>query len=118
MTFFPVIELIDRYAIAKLKFEKTSANQEELDFYLAQLSHYDLGKIDQELDELYNIHKTIWNLESELKSGKEHLLELSEIGRRAIEIRNWNNRRVKLKNAIADKLGCVVKEIKQDHLSE
>lgn len=118
MTFFPVIELIDRYAIAKLKFEKTSANQAELDFYLDQLSCYDLAKIDQELDELYNIHKTIWNLESELKSGKEHLLKLSEIGRRAIEIRNWNNRRVKLKNAIADKLGCVVKEIKQDHLSE
>ena len=48
----------------------------------------------------------------------EDQLELAEIGRRAIEIRDWNNKRVKLKNTIAEKLGCVVREIKKDHASE
>ena len=30
---FPVIELVDRYSIAKLKFDKTGANAAELEFY-------------------------------------------------------------------------------------
>lgn len=118
MSFFPIIELVDRYAIAQLKFERTNANREELDFYRDQLTDVDVTKVANELDELYNIHKSIWDLESELKTGVEHQLPLEEIGRRAIEIRNWNNKRIKLKNLIADKLGSDVKEIKQDHLSQ
>jgi hypothetical protein len=115
---FPVIELVDRYAIAKLKFFKTNANQEEVDFYKDQLSYYDLDLVSEEMTMLYDIHSKIWNLEKELKSGVEDQLELAEIGRRAIEIRDWNNKRVKLKNTIAEKLGCVVREIKKDHASE
>ena len=34
---FPIIELVDRYCIAKLKFAKTSKNQEEFAFYQNQL---------------------------------------------------------------------------------
>jgi len=118
MSFFPIIELVDRYAIAQLKFDRTQANQEELDFYNKQIVAIDITKIRAELDELYTIHQFIWDLESELKSGVEDQLSLDEIGQRAIEIRNWNNKRIKLKNAIADKLGSNVKEIKQDHLSQ
>ena len=118
MKFFPVIELVDRYAIAQLKFDKTQANYDELNFYKEQLKSYDLATIKPELDELYSIHRQIWNLESELKSGVEHQLSLDEIGRRAIEIRNWNNKRVCIKNSIAEQLGCTVKEIKKDHLSQ
>ena len=115
---FPVIELVDRYSIAKLKFSKTSANQEEVDFYKDQLSNFDLTLVSDEMNVLYNIHSKIWNLEKELKSGMEAKLDLEEIGRRAIAIRDWNNKRVKLKNTIAEKLGCVVREIKKDHASE
>jgi hypothetical protein len=118
MSFFPIIELVDRYAIAKLKFDKTAANQTELDFYTHQLAQQDVSKISSELNELYNIHQEIWNLESSLKSGTEHELPLNEIGRRAIEIRNWNNRRVAIKNQIAELLNCPVREIKKDHLSQ
>lgn len=118
MTFFPVIELVDRYSIACLKYDKTQANKEEVDFYKQQLSKYDTSIVQTEIEELYNIHKQIWNLEAELKSGKETELPLDEIGRRAIAIRDLNNKRIKLKNLAAEKLGCGVKEIKQDHLSQ
>ena len=115
---FPIIELVDRYCIAKLKFAKTSKNQEEFAFYQNQLINYDLNLVQQELEALYQIHNEIWSLEKELKSGMEHQLTLEEIGRKAIKIRDWNNKRIHLKNIIADKLGCRVKEIKQDHLSQ
>ena len=118
---FPVIELVDRYAISKLKFYKTNgANQEEFEFYIRQLdiSGYDIAKIHVELEQLYEIHKQIWNLEAQLKSGKESELSLEELGRRAIMIRNLNGQRIQLKNSMAKQLGCLVREIKKDHLSQ
>jgi hypothetical protein len=118
MLFFPIIELVDRYSIAQLKFKRTYGNQAELDFYTEQLKPHDLSKIQNELEELNNIHDCIWDLEALLKSGRESEISLEEIGRRAIEIRNWNHRRIELKNRMADILGCTVREIKQNHLSE
>ena len=118
---FPVIELVDRFAIAKLKFYKTNgANQEEFEFYKQQLgiSGHDIAEINIELQQLYDIHTQIWNLEAQLKSGKESELSLEELGRRAILIRNLNNQRIQLKNSMAKQLGCSVREIKKDHLSE
>jgi hypothetical protein len=116
--YFPVIELVDRFVIARLKFDRTQANQSELDWYTDQMKAYDVGLVNSELTQLYAIHDQIWELESELKSGQENKLSLEEIGRRAINIRNWNNKRIALKNSIAEKLNCAVREIKQDHLSE
>lgn len=115
---FPVIELVDRYSIAKLKFDKTGANHDELDFYQHQVQQFDLTSVTDELELLYTIHSKIWALESELKTGREQELPLEEIGRRAIAIRDLNNQRVALKNTIAESLGCVVREIKKDHLSQ
>jgi hypothetical protein len=115
---FPVIELVDRYSIAKLKFDKTSANLDELEFYQQQVQQFDLTSVADELELLYGIHSKIWALESELKTGREQELPLEEIGRRAIAIRDLNNQRVSLKNKLAERLGCVVREIKKDHLSQ
>lgn len=115
---FPVIEFIDRLAIAMVKYERTKANIDELMFYQTQSENLDLIKIKTEFSDLKDIHNKIWDLESELKSGREAELPLEEIGRRAIAIRDWNNKRISLKNTIAEKLGCVVREIKQDHLSQ
>lgn len=116
---FPVIELLDRYAIAIVKFSRTDgANQTELDYYQQQVRHYDLSLVEDELGQMQMIHDEIWELEKELKSGREAELSLEEIGRRAIKIRDKNNQRIKLKNVIAEKLGCTVREIKKDHLSE
>lgn len=118
MSFFPVIELFDRLAIAEVKWERTQANQPELEWYQNQVSDVDLNRVWADYLELKDIHNKIWSLESELKTGREQELTLEDIGRRAIEIRNWNNKRIAIKNRIADILGDSVKEIKKDHLSE
>jgi hypothetical protein len=115
---FPIIELIDRLAIAEVKFQRTDANEQELAWYKNQALHIDFDQIVNEYEDLKRIHNEIWNLEAELKSGREAELALEEIGRRAIAIRDHNNKRVALKNTIAEKLNCPVREIKQDHLSE
>lgn len=119
MTFtFPIIELVDRYAIAKLKQTKTKLNSNELEFYQDQIDKINFLLIQQDFDELYSIHSQIWSLEAELKSGNEHCLPLEEIGRRAIAIRNLNNKRIQLKNKMAQTLDCPIREIKKEHLSE
>lgn len=118
MVNFPVIELVDRLTIARLKFEKTQANAAELEFYEAQARNINLEKISQEIQQLKEIHNEIWQLEYLIKTGCEDQIPLEEIGRRAITIRNWNNKRIKLKNLMASMLGDPVQEIKSDHLSQ
>ena len=115
---FPIIELVDRLAIAEIKFKRTKANEEELLWYMNQALRIDLSLIVDEYEQLKEIHNEIWELEGLLKTGREAELGLEEIGRRAIAIRDHNNKRVALKNIIAEKLGCAVREIKKDHLSE
>jgi hypothetical protein len=115
---FPIIELVDRLAIAEIKFKRTKANEEELLWYMNEAIRIDLTKIVNEYEDLKRIHDEIWELEAELKTGREAELSLEEIGRRAIAIRNHNNKRVTLKNIMAEKLNCSVREIKKDHLSE
>jgi hypothetical protein len=115
---FPVIELFDRLAIAEIKWQRTAANSEELTWYQNQTKDFDTDSIKEAYEQLKDIHNKIWNLEAELKSGQEDKLSLEEIGRRAIMIRDHNNQRIVIKNLIADLLGCSVKEIKKDHLSE
>lgn len=126
MQFLPELELIDRLCIARVKFERTSGgNQDELDWYearyqelIADLSPDQLAQLQNDIAEITKIHNKIWDLEWQLKSGVEHLLELDEIGRRAIAIRDWNNRRITYKNSIAALFGLKLREIKTDHLSD
>jgi hypothetical protein len=115
---FPVIELVDRLAIAEVKFKRTKANEEELLWYMKQALRIDISLIVDEYEQLKEIHNEIWELEGLLKTGRESELSLEEIGRRAIAIRDHNNKRVALKNTMAEKLNCPVREIKKDHLSE
>jgi hypothetical protein len=115
---FPIIELVDRLAIAEVKFKRTKANEEELLWYMNQAMRIDLTVIVDEYEDLKRIHNEIWELESKLKTGRESELSLEELGRRAIAIRDHNNKRVLLKNIIAERLNCPVREIKKDHLSE
>lgn len=116
---FPVIEIVDRYTIALVKFEKTNgANREELDFYLSQIEELDVDKIDDKLRELTSIHRQIWEMEDDFKKYRETQYSLEEVGRRSLAIRDLNQYRVKYKNEIADLVGDAVKEVKQDHVSE
>lgn len=126
MQYLPQLELIDRLCIARVKFERTGGgNQDELDWYeshyqelIGDLSPDQLTQLQNDIAEITQIHNKIWDLEWQLKSGVEHLLELDEIGRRAIAIRDWNNKRIAYKNSIAALFGLKLREIKTDHLSD
>jgi hypothetical protein len=110
---FPVMELVDRYAIAQVKHNRTGgANQEELDFYEQQMLNIDKTAIWQELQAFKILHDKIWSLEDDFKKCRIDGTDLAEVGRRALEIRDYNNFRVQLKNTVAEKLNDPVREIK------
>jgi hypothetical protein len=126
MQFLPELELIDRLCIARIKYERTTGgNQAELDWYearhqelRARLTTAQSETLEYNIAEITKIHNKIWDLEWQLKSGVEHLLPMDEIGRRAIAIRDWNNRRITYKNSIAELFALKMREIKTDHLSD
>jgi len=120
MEFLPVLELIDRLCIARVKHARTQgANQIELDWYEDKYRQLPQSpELDADIKAMTDIHHAIWDLEWQLKSGVEQMLSLQEIGRRAIAIRDFNNKRIAYKNSIASILGHPVKEIKQDHLAD
>ena len=120
MEFLPALELIDRLCIARVKHTRTNgANQAELDWYENQFCHLPQSpELDSNIQAITDIHNAIWDLEWQLKLGVEQMLSLTEIGRRAITIRNFNNKRITYKNSIAHILRHPVTEIKQDHLSD
>jgi hypothetical protein len=119
MNFFPILELIDRLCIARVKWERTKSNKEELDWYETVWHNLPSSpELEDNIKHLTEIHNEIWNLEWQLKSGVEEQLSLEEIGRRAIKIRDYNNKRIALKNSTAALFNSPVREIKQDHLSE
>lgn len=107
------MELVDRYTIAQVKHTRTGgANQAELDFYEQQMLGIDKHVIWNELQALKILHDKIWSLEDDFKKCKIDGTELAEIGRRALEIRDYNNFRATLKNTVAEKLNDPVREIK------
>ena len=115
---FPVIEIVDRYAIAVVKHEKTNgANQEELNFYLEQMEEANINPSDVKVIELIEHHRYVWSLEDDFKKAKIDALPLEEIGRRALYIRDIGYRRVDLKNALAEIVNDPVREIKKDHVT-
>ena len=120
MEFLPALELIDRLCIARVKHVRTQgSNQVELDWYEDKFASMpQSNELDAAINSLTDIHHAIWDLEWQLKSGVEHMLSLSEIGRRAIAIRDFNNQRIALKNQVASILHHPVTEVKTDHLAD
>lgn len=120
MEFLPVLELIDRLCIARVKHARTQgANQIELDWYEDKFQQLpQSAELDEVIQAMTDIHHAIWDLEWQLKSGVEQMLSLQEIGRRAIAIRDFNNKRIAYKNSVAHIVGHPVTEIKQDHLAD
>jgi hypothetical protein len=68
--------------------------------------------------ELQMINTDIWNLEYDIRRGKEGELGEAEVGRRAIKIREKNKRRIELVNQINEMFDYHDKEKKFDHVSE
>ncbi len=68
--------------------------------------------------QLMMVNTDIWNLEAELRQGKEGKLGEAEVGRRAIYIREHNANRIALVNSINKLYGITEKEVKTDHASQ
>ncbi len=104
----PINELCDRLTIAELKLERLSAQEPDKTLLSKQIAYFWAGvdRNNLQLLELIARLKTIngqmWDLEYDLRKGLDESLGLAEIGRRAIEIRNFNRTRIAVKNQIAE----------------
>jgi hypothetical protein len=104
-------EIADRYSIIKLKSERTDVDcKEEFDTLKNELNG---DEIYSYVDQLYEVNGRIWDLESDIRKGKEGELGLEEVGRRAIMIRDFNKERINIKNTINTiyKTGFIEKKI-------
>ena len=113
----PISEIADRYSIVLLKSERIEGVDLSLELatYKHELQGYkDAGEF---IKRLYDINKEIWDLESDIRKGKEKTLGLEEVGRRAILIREKNKMRVSIKNEMVDRFDEGFKDIKMNHAS-
>ncbi len=119
----PLAEVIDRFVIVRLKKEriKTENKTDEYEHYKKVLEDYKKQGMDikQEwIEKLYEANGKIWDLESDLRKGKEGLLGLEEVGKRAIQIREINKIRISIKNKIVEETNSGFKDIKMNHASQ
>jgi len=114
-------EVIDRYSILLLKKERLPENnallKECVRFEKDILRHEDQKYIQEKIVLLKEVNGKIWDLESDIRKGKEGELGLEEVGRRALVIRDLNAERIRLKNRIAEEVG-EFGDIKIDHASD
>ncbi len=115
---YPISEAVDRYTICKLKHERIDG--EDLSEQLAVLKN-EIEKypgIDSFVDRLYKINGECWDMESDIRKGKEGKLGLEEVGRRTLTLRDKNKIRVGIKNEIVKKYGEGFEDIKMNHASQ
>ena len=117
----PISEILDRYSIAILKKERANAeNEQEIQDLNDEIDNYRNQSpelIDRKIEQLIEINGKIWDLESDIRKGKEGELGLEEVGRRAILIRGLNKIRVSYKNEIVEVFNEGYKDIKMNHAS-
>jgi hypothetical protein len=112
----PISEIADRYSIAVLKKERAAAdNDVEIQTLKAELTSYQ--GTEEFVEKLKEINGKIWDLESDIRKGKEQELGLEEVGRRAIQIREFNKIRVQYKNEMVNIYGEGFEDIKMNHAS-
>lgn len=118
----PISEIADRYSITRLKKERVPEKElgdvdlsKELAAYKSELDQY--PDIENFLERLYRINGEIWDLESDIRKGKEGQLGLEEVGRRAIEIRGKNKIRVGIKNEMVALFKEGFEDVKMNHAS-
>ena len=119
---YPFQELIDRLSIEKLKEDRIPGYKSEfktdaLIYLTEEMSEVDSTHLMSYFKDLYEWNGKIWDLESAIRQGKEGELGLEEVGRRAIAIRELNNKRIEVKNRITEKFGGYT-EVKHNHASE
>ena len=118
----PISEILDRYSISVLKKQRANAeNDDELSTLMVEIDEYKKENselIEDYLNKLIDVNGKIWDLESDIRKGKEGELGLEEVGRRAIKIRELNKIRVGYKNQIVEIFKEGFKDIKINHASD
>lgn len=124
----PLAEVIDRYSILKLKLERLASYNKELESIIKkEFVVYDNALEEfkksvfvkpEWIEKLYEINGRIWDLESDIRRGKEGQLGLEEVGRRALKIRDINQERIEMRNLITKESGSGFFEIKVNHASD
>jgi len=94
-------DFYDRLSILYLKRERQEdytddGEIEELERVVKRCASWDQDLFVR----LEEVNGRIWDLESDLRLGKEGLLGLEEVGRRALKIRDLNKLRIELRNEI------------------
>lgn len=125
----PLAEIIDRHSILRLKLERLVSRQKELEPIIRQeFETYEMALREfkskgvvvkrEWLEKLYKINGRTWDLEADIRQGKEGELGLEEVGRRALKIRDINRERIEMKNLITKESNLGFLEIKVNHASE
>lgn len=115
-------EFIDRFSILLLKAQRIGPEcyPEFIAFaedFLLNTPIKDFDEIMKSFRELYQINSEIWSRESGLRKGEEDKIGLEKLGKLAVEIRNWNNKRIAEQNRLIKLFGGFP-NIKKNHLSE
>lgn len=76
------------------------------------------GKLVTNVMRIMQINAEIWNLENEIRNGGESKFSPTEIGMRAIKIRDLNRKRIDYKNKLTDLHRHGYRENKVNHRSE
>ena len=108
----PLSEIADRFSILILKWIHGADVREELREYSMRCI------MDNSFFDLLKINSEIWELESDIRRGKEGTLSLEEVGIRAISIRDKNKERIRIKNEITKYVSNGFPEIKVNHASQ
>lgn len=113
----PLSEMLDRLSIALLKQLRTEYDMttEIVTYLKAVKQHGDYAEIFVDL--LY-VNTQMWNSEAGLRSIDAEEIGLEEMGRRSLLVRDWNKKRVAIKNEIVERSGEGFKDIKVNHASE
>lgn len=113
----PASEMADRLSIAILKHQRTPNDMsDEINSYKSELQSYE--NWEAFVDKLIEVNGKIWDLEADIRSGREGELGLEEVGRRAIAIRGLNKIRVGYKNEMVELYKEGFKDIKMNHGSD
>lgn len=109
-------DIADRYSICRLKKERSDIDvSAELESLFKEITNNNLTEY---AEKLYIVNGQIWDLESDIRKGKEGILGLEEVGRRSILIRDKNKQRIEIKNEINAKYNSGFIEKKANHASQ
>jgi hypothetical protein len=110
-------DVLDRLSILFLKVSHDPSVidkfQDEILDLFKEFKNISDEKREEIFVDLLGVNSQIWQLESDIRKGKEGEMTMEEVGRRAIAIRDLNRQRITLKNKVSR-----YKEIKIDHASQ